>query len=725
LTCGVSARFHISRNKKKTKRKETYHAWRPGTIDQGIPPEACGFCGLSKSKHGGNWTYLGIDGEGQGKWPDPHRYVFLACSNEKGDRRWAVRAKKGERLTSEECLDFILSLPQKHTRIFAYSFQYDLTKILTDIPNRDIFLLYRPELRQRPAEQARLGPYPIRWRGYRLNLQASKFTVQRGKSKVVVWDIFKFFQGKFVSALEDWKIGDEKLLSEMSRMKDQRGEFDRLDPQSVEDYCFGECSAMAALARKLTEAHIQAGLYLKNYYGAGSSAAAMLTVMGIKEKIQKPPDRVSEIASMAFFGGRFENSVLGAIPQACYGYDISSAYPYELCFLPCLLHGKWEWTKVREKLDESDVVQALVRYRLGGCRDEKPWGPFPFRDVDGNICYPIESGGGWVYLHEYLQGEKLFRNVHFKEAWVYRTQCDCKPFEKIPGYYLERLRIGKEGPGIVIKLGCNSCYGKLAQSVGKAQFNSWLWAGMITSGSRAKLLELLGLHKNWWNLYMMATDGIVTRERLTTPLPKDTGTFEAHKPEKPTEKLPLGGWEEKAIPKGMFFARPGIYFPLNPDAKNKKEASSVRGRGVGRKVVLDQWKTIVETYERLDPEELSSTIVPITSVSRFCGAKTSISVSVRNGEKHFTRASANDGVLPSYGEWIVRKVEMSFDPRPKRQVTLGGRIGESAHALLVRKMGRRQMSSAYKRALSQEAIELKEATQEVLEQPDGDLADYL
>jgi hypothetical protein len=46
---------------------------------------------------------------------------------------------------------------------------------------------------------------------------------------------------------------------------------------------------MAELARKLTEAHQAAGLKLKSYYGAGSSAAAMLSKMGILQKIVKPP----------------------------------------------------------------------------------------------------------------------------------------------------------------------------------------------------------------------------------------------------------------------------------------------------------------------------------------------------------------------------------------------------------------------------------------------------
>src|SRR5262249_46056518 len=151
------------------------------------------------------------------------------------------------------------------------------------------------------------------------------------------------------------------------------------------------------------------------------------------------------------------------------------------------------------------------------------WGPFPFRDEIGSIVYPRSSGGGWLWGDEFFAGEALFPHAEFVEAWVYDCSCTCKPFAAIPGYYRERVKIGKEGPGIVIKLGCNSCYGKIAQSLGgEGPFTSWMWAGLITSGTRAMILRALGAHKNPANLLMVATDGICTRERLDLPKPRDT-----------------------------------------------------------------------------------------------------------------------------------------------------------------------------------------------------------
>jgi DNA polymerase type B, organellar and viral len=670
-------------------------------------------------------TYIGIDGEGQGR--KDHRYIFLAASNEDGTKRWSidglpdhgVEGHKRLALSTEDALDFILSIPQtRGTKIFAYAFGYDLTKILTDVDNKNLYKLFRPELRKRPLHDARKGLIPVYWRNFKINLQASKFTVKRGKRKAVIWDIFKFFQGRFVAAIQDWKVGDETLWNRMQRMKEQRGEFDKLDWAAVQEYCFEECACMAGLARKLTEAHEKAGLKLKNYYGAGSSAEAMLTVMGIKQKLREPPDEIRPIAQKAFFGGRFENSILGTISGTVYGYDISSAYPYELCFLPCLEHGTWEYTEKRQDLDGPDVKQALVHYRLSKIDNRigktKSWGPFPFREKEGTICFPYTSGGGWIYRDEFLVGEKLFDNVIFREAWVYKTGCECQPFKKIPEYYAERVRIGKEGPGIVIKLGCNSCYGKLAQSVGAAKFQSWLWAGMITSGTRAKLLELVGLVKDRSSILMMATDGIVSRERIVTPVPKDTGTFEVKKGGVP---IPLGGWEEKISDKGMFFARPGIYFPLHPTAK---EASSVRGRGVGRKAILENWEGIVRAGTEFLQTEDSTKTVTIAEVSRFCGVKSSLSISTKNGITIYSRASGT-GKAPAYGQWITRPVELSFNPLPKR-AGLGREVeGHVARQLLVRRVSLRLESAIYDKALDKETSDIKSAEAEVMEQPDADL----
>ena len=698
-------------------------------------------------------TYLGIDGEGIGR--DPHRYVLLAVSDESGDKRWWVEDPEG--LSTLRCLEFLSNLPTGRARIFSYSFNYDLTKLLQDLPDELLYRLFRPEIRKAKGAANKRGPSPVSWMGFTLNLVGSKFTLIRHGKKIVFWDIWKFYQSKFVTALSDWKVGSGEDQAAIERMKELRSKFKTEDMPEVREYCFSECAHMAQLAHKLVDAHLTAGLKLTSFYGAGSTATAMLKLMEVKEKIQPTPEEMRHAVASAFFGGRFENAVIGEVPYWVRNYDISSAYPYQTCFLPCLKHGQWRLTADRAAM--LAAVTAVVEYDLRPVNGEiTDWAPFPFREADGSICFPSESGGGWVWKEEFLAGERFVEAqspgaVRFKSAWVYSftdgVDCGCRPFERIPHYYRERCRIGKEGAGIVFKLGPNSVYGKLAQSIGSAQFQSWIWAGLITSGCRAQLLDLIALHPRRSDVLMVATDGAFSiaqagplvvndhaaavdgvpgdkpnewrrepwlaggsarwcRPGFTTPEPRDTGTWETGKP--------LGGWECGDIPQGIFAARPGIYFPLRP---SKKDIKKVKGRGIGKGTVLENWALILESWNRGGVDEP----VVVKDIERFCGGKTSLSYS--SSSKSCRRAAGGRGPsgqdMPRYGEWIKRRVEMSFDPLPKRSGVIEEVGTDGLHRLALRRISPHLRSAPYTKALrSPENAELEAATQELLEQPDGD-----
>lgn len=706
-------------------------------------------------------TYLGIDGEGQtdhfGPWPGKHRYIMLCAADEFG-RKYIVRNPKG--LNSKQCLDFILSLPHtENTKVFAYSFGYDLTKILEDLDDNILYKLVRPELR-RVVRNGRKVLAPVYWPAHKpqycLNWMNGRFTLKGLEGMTVIvdpntggpttgykWgpavtihDVWKFFQGKFTEALENWKVPDgpsitpeerKVILDRMREMKDKRSNFDQLTTKEIENYCFEECRYMATLSRKLTQAHIKAEIPLKNYFGAGSSAEAMMLVMNVKEHVKQArsenptPDFVEYVQRCAFFGGRFENGRIGAVTGKVYGKDISSAYPYQLVSLPCLIHGRWEHTTDRKAIENART--AIVHYTLEEPTIKRPWAPFPFRLKNGSIAFPETSGGGWVWREEYLAGERLFENVCFQEAWLYHCDCDCQPFKDIPKYYAARIFIGKEGPGIVIKLGTNSVYGKAAQTIGgePGTFHSWMWAGLITSGCRAQVLEGMAAHHNLDNLLMIATDGIASLEQITLPEPKNTDTNWLPCPEPDPKDVsetpelfrmngnqwfvnkPLGGWEEKIIDKGMFLARPGIYFPLEP---TKKDIKRIRARGLGRAAVWDNWQKIIEAYEKGEPG------IRIQELSLFRGIKTGITRSGKPGNFTYKRSE-------EYGRWKSRPIDMTFSPLPKREQI----IGEGGR-LKLRRLTGIESAPYNKGVLSPEAQILLQQAIEENEQPDGgDLSD--
>ena len=347
-------------------------------------------------------------------------------------------------LSTQDCLAFLLSLPS-HAQLFAYSFNYDLTKILEGVDDATLYALARPEDRQRVGADAARGPTPVLYAGFWLNLQGTKFTVARDGWRATVWDIFKFYGTKFVTALTEWKIGTEAQRAKMQVMKEKRGAFDKEDPDAVEAYCLDECGCMAEAAAKLIAAHDAVGLTLKTFYGAGSTGGALLKKIGILEQIRPVLPSMALAVACAFFGGRFENSASARSASTSGTTTFPARTRTRWAFLPCLAHGHWVKTTARRDLDGAQ--HALVEYGFGGRiadAEAVSWGPFPFREADGSICFPHVSGGGWVYLREFLAGERLFPHVRMRQAWVYVCECDCQassrrsPFTTCIGRWWER-----------------------------------------------------------------------------------------------------------------------------------------------------------------------------------------------------------------------------------------------------------------------------------------------
>ena len=669
-TCGLPSRFHRIRGVRNREYDRQYNHDHPR-------------CNPSE-------RVIGIDGEGQGAYP--HLYNYLAAADENGEV-WDVRPA-GDRLTTVECLDFILDLPRR-ALIFGYAFVYDITKILTDLPNKLLHLLFherrRARMHRRANGQWRVSYAPVKWRRFSINYMNRRLTISCGSRRATVWDIFRFFSSKFTQALTDWKVADKAHLVRMAEMKEKRKTFDQLSPSVVEEYCQEECRYLAKLGRQLLDAHEEAELPLAGqYYGAGSTASALLKRMDVRRYAGEFPAAMRKPLASAFFGGRFENSIVGPVKGPVYNYDISSAYPYQATFLPCLNCGKWSLVPKGKSLERLINVSALalIKWSIATIQPAA-WGVFPVRDKDGTIRFPLSGEGGWTWKQEFLAGRKFNSHVEADEAWVYDTDCDHQPFRLLPEIYRERVRWGKDAKGIVLKLGPNSVYGKVAQSRGiNPPFQNWIWAGNITSGCRAQLLDSLVCVRDPWNVLMFATDGVWSREKLSLPAPMDNGTGDLEKP--------LGGWEEKTFDRGVFAVRPGIYFPLQPSENEIKE---VRARGLGKRVLYEKWHSVVDAYQA------GKTEVVIAGAERFIGAKSGIGWV---GKSTYRRSQ-------HYGEWISQPISVGFHPQPKRKAVLAdGRL---------QPWSRLKMSVPYKNAMmSPEAAALKLAQEIAEEQADADFS---
>ncbi len=548
---------------------------------------------------------------------------------------------------------------------------------------------------------------PIKYRGRKYDYFNGSLTItgrfNKPRRKVKVWDCFRFFGCSFVEALKSWDVGSPEQRDRILAMKNKRGSFEQEDPADVRNYCREECHLLAVMMRKLVTAHDEAGIHLKNFYGAGSTATALLKYHGVAEhKGPRHADLDLELGravAASFFGGRFEDSVVGMVEKHVYGFDISSAYPFALSFLPCLSCGEWRREqmtnkRLRELHERGALVVSKFRVRPLSNDERKAtaWGPLPFRDDKGSISYGVNFTG-WSWAPELLPalegwgpgGQVLRRSgdqvadpktrepddlmaglVELEgDAWVYETPCEHKPFGFMPSGYRQRILWGKEGRGLALKLGMNAGYGKTAQSIGEdPAFQSWIWAGMTTATTRGQILRAIMTARDPWNVLTIATDGIYSLEKLPIWTFYDGGENGASKyppkrqPDRDTGtadlKKPLGGWEGKDIEEGAFIAKPGMYCRLKPSMKD------VRARGVGRREFFSSWDKLLAgflAWDRADPEYA----VEIVS-RRFYGAKHAIHARSRCPECKKSYPGTPDQGCPKCppDEWGQRPIGVDF-----------------------------------------------------------------
>ena len=397
------------------------------------------------------------------------------------------------------------------------------------------------------SKKVRKATRTVEWNGRTYDFFHGSLTISASKDgrpcSRKIWDCFRFYGTSFVNSLIDWSSckrrgcggGNPGLLRRLpedrgyvcltcgegleegeeppvatadeietiAAMKDKRGSFDVEDPEDVKRYCRMECRLLARALRRLIDSHDRAGIPLKRYDGAGSTATALLRKNEVAE-FKGPslrdldPDLAHAIAC-AFAGGRFEDSMVGAVREPCHGFDISSAYPYALTFLPCLVCGFW---RLEKRMTPAKLARihaknglAVARFHVRHVEDEErrkiAWCPLPFRSDKGSITYGTNFSG-WAWAPELLAALRGWPDLVALggEAWVYERKCDHQPFAFLPDVYRQRLGWGKEGAGKVLKLGMNACVTgdtRVATAVGNVPIADLVGAGVEVVGGDGEL----------------------------------------------------------------------------------------------------------------------------------------------------------------------------------------------------------------------------------------------
>lgn len=503
--------------------------------------------------------------DGEGVTLDNGVHVYNLFANSAGD---TIATDDLRSIDTELCLELLLQYPSKKFINIIYGGSYDVNMILKDLTRDQISILWNNG--------------SVHWRHYRITYASrKKFTVKNMQTNITttLWDVIGFFQCSFVKACEDW-LGNTVDLTHIEKMKAQRSNFTQQDFDEIKRYNEAECELLVLLYTMFLDSLAQADIYLTRHDGAGAIAAYLMKQWGIKRHLGSEPLQVYEAAQYAYAGGRIEAPKIGNKIGRIFRHDINSAYPAAALNLPSWEHARWRH-HTTDATNKYNYYLAHVEWAF----DEAPFYPLFYRLNDGTILYP-QVGEGWYWNYEV----ELLKKFHPGQFTIIETlgvewgdhqqkiPFDY-PFVPILDVYAQRRRFKVQGlrAEYGLKLGMNSLYGKLAQQAGwrpgrsVPAFHQLLWAGMITSITRAKMYDAAMGHPN--DVIAFATDAIFSERGIDWI----------------TEGSELGQWSVDEF-LGMTIAQSGVYWLLTDEGW----VSKYRGFDPGcleREYVLDAWQT--------------------------------------------------------------------------------------------------------------------------------------
>jgi len=481
---------------------------------------------LARDKRKGmNRPFIGLDGEGI-----ENNYILLAAKNKNLPAK-SISNPQG--LSTIECLDFLLSLPKgsksgtKPLYVW-FAFDYDVNMILGDLPLKG---------ETESIEELRRDNV-THWNGYRITYIPRKiFKVSKDGKFHHSTDVWSFFASTFERALEIWNVELPKIITEG---KAAREDFSTWELKDIQAYNEAELDALAELCEQLRNAINPLKLTVQSWHGPGALAAAFLSKNKAKKYLGDTPNDLYEAATRAYFGGRIDAAGYGVI-EPVYHYDLVSAYPSGIRFLPDLSCVKWFRCKGKPHPD-STLYLAKVRWSI----PETRWGVLPWRSKQGIIRFP-RQGEGYYWSTEFEAARDRFPGCFEIIECFYTTDKISLPFkELIEEAFAYRAELKAKGhpSNLAVKLILNSLYGKFAQTVGKAQYYSPIWAGLITAHTRAAINRVITD-----DVVCTMTDSIWSSEPLTVPTSNE-----------------LGGWEpqDETV---LILAEAGLYEATTPDGK--------------------------------------------------------------------------------------------------------------------------------------------------------------
>lgn len=511
--------------------------------------------------------FVAWDGEGS-EVPDGEPQPYMLFGNSDG---LSIQARQ---LSTIACLDLICKADPDVIN-FGFAFDYDANQIVWEIGRRKLHLLNE-------GKTILYENYWIQW------IRGKWLRVKRNAPNsrwIKIYDVFHYFNTSLVKVLNAYEIGTIEEREYITRMKEERPQFRWEEIQEVKKYWRLEGQLMVQLMEFVRDAFADAGLYISSWHGPGAVARYMMRTHNVKaaqKSLRESNPEVWIAARYAFSAGRFEQFRGGHYIGDVWNYDIHSAYPYAIQFLPDLNSGHWVHSRNvdRNRIRADRFCLYQIRYRSPrGKGDLENFRPHPlFRRLrNDNICWP-DRVNGWYWSPE-AELVKDDPNATFVESWEFQDD-GSRPLSWIAEIYHTREYHKRLGNPVELgfKLGMNSCYGQFAQRAGwesvrnvdgsrggPPAFHQLEWAGYITSMCKAMVFRVANWAYERGGLVTIDTDGIFSTVRIPeSVLPNGIGPS-------------LGQWEEKHFDE-MLIIQNGFYWLKQSGAwKTPKTRGAPRG----------------------------------------------------------------------------------------------------------------------------------------------------
>ena len=415
-----------------------------------------------------------------------------------------------------------------------------------------------------------------------LRIEPLKFYTNGIKwGKVECWDIKPFLGGGSLNYNAKKHLGEEKIdfsneeMNLLGSLSEEGVAFTRKHWNKIFEYAEKDSNLTARLAWKTVESFESNGVRMIRPYSPASvaerAALDLCEIPTINDEWGSVPDVVRAFWT-AYQGGHFEAVGSGVKPNVA-AFDITSAYPHVMWWLPDTSNGTWIGSFVGDEEGEAwpylenehttyalSVFECEVHFPEGlqiypaakisdraGClmNPRSVYGWFTGDEVQEFLKWDaeveIERWAAFVPFSDHEEQEDVENGIRYPFRPFIRTfyggklEQDCLKEEGSPLYDPEKRQI--------YKLMICSLYGKTIQAIEKdgvrvsGNLFSPMYAAIITAGCRMRCAEIIRLNGTD-QVVSVATDGVIFEKSENMKIPENPRPvyFDG-------ERNNLGDWE--------------------------------------------------------------------------------------------------------------------------------------------------------------------------------------